>query len=893
MNSRLLLALPLAALLAGCGAARKTARQSSVIELSDIEITDKKGPKRYQPTPTRFWDILHTDLKVSFDIPARKIMGTAVLRVKPYAYAQDTFFLHAKTMEFSSVKAQLGGKTMSPRFTKQEGGYLLRFDKALTPADTLLLTISYTAEPYKEAAAGGRAIVEERGLYFVNAAGKIPGKPLQIWTQGETESNSHWFPTIDKPGEKFTMELAIQVPDSLLTISNGVLYKSEKVAGGQRTDHWKMEQPVQAYAYMMTIGDFARIEDTPFEGKPIIYYVEHQYAPYAKAIFSNTPGMVQFFSDYTGVKYPWPKYSQVAVRDYVSGAMENTSSSLFGEFVNGNARERRDNPVEGVVAHELYHQWFGDYVTAESWNNLTLNESFATDGEVLWLNFHNGKRAADAQRYNYLQRYLSGAQRNDAPLVRNYWNGPDEMFDHISYQKGGQILFYIRQLAGEAKFRKAMNLYLQKHAYGTAEAADWRMALEEATGTDWTAFFDQWYYKGGHPKVNFSYFYDDALRQVKVVAKQPADSVFNLPIKVGVYNNDPILDLPGEGRMLPSNDGTDPSRSWTLNTKSDTLTIPYAGLERPLIIPEVEHVIIGKVMEKKSDTMWIAQMRLAKDHISQRRAAIATSDGKFSPELAAARLQLLKNEDPALQQLTYGILAPEKGNNWRSYPGITEQAEAQFRDVNAVPNTRAAAIRMWYKWSKKEAVLAAMPALLSDSSYAVAGTALDAIVAVDSLAGRNAALQVLQQGESKGYLLQTALETVANSGNAPDLDLLTKGSESVWGAGKSPYLAALTAFFMKTKDSVATQKATQKLVQWYGEEEATFVRRRQLNSWEELVQEVQGYSAAEREIIGARRRVLLESLAGMATTESDPGLVKTLADMQKRIQESAKSDTKK
>jgi hypothetical protein len=224
---------------------------------------------------------------------------------------------------------------------------------------------------------------------------------------------------------------------------------------------------------------------------------------------------------------------------------------------------------------------------------------------------------------------------------------------------------------------------------------------------------------------------------------------------------------------------------------------------------------------------------------------------------------------------------------------MLQQAEAHFRNTNTVPSVRAAALRMWRMWNKKEAVLATVPIFLNDSSYLVAGTALEAIVAVDSTAGREAAAKILQGGMAKGSLLETALETVANRGNAQDIDLLARGSESVWGADKDPYLAAFTAFFMKTKDGVATQRATAKLVQWYGEEEATFVRRRQLSNWEELVQDVQGYSAAEREIIGVRRRVLLESLAQLATSESDPGLVKTLGDMQKRVQESAKSDTRK
>ncbi len=895
MNFRFLPVLPFFVLLAGCGASRKTASQAKVIDLDTLSITVKRTPPPYRETPPHLWDILHTRLEVSFNIPAREITGRATLRLKPYAGAQDSLFLDAKEMRFSVVSARLGTEALPVSSTQKEGGTEFRFRRQLLPTDTVELFLVYTAQPYRQAAVGGSAIVEERGLYFVNAAGKAPGKPRQIWTQGETESNSHWFPTIDKPNEKFTMELAIQVPDSLITISNGVLFKSEKTAGGAlRTDHWKMEQPVQAYAYMMAVGNFASIEDQSVFGKPIVYYVEPQYAPYAKAIFSNTPKMVEFFSDYTGVKYPWPKYSQVAVRDFVSGAMENTSSSLFGEFVNGNARERKDNSMEDVVAHELYHQWFGDYVTAESWNHLTLNESFATDGEILWANFKSGKRVADAKRYASLQRYLAGAQRNDAPLVRNYWDGPDEVFDHISYQKGGQILYYIRQLAGEELFRKAMNMYLQKHAYGTSEAADWRMALEEATGQDWTAFFDQWYYKGGHPRVAFYYHYDDARRQVKVVARQPADSVFKLPIKVGVYNNDPIImNLLDDSRVVRLNDGAPGHRSWTLNSKSDTLTIPYGGIEHPLIIPDIEHVIVGKVTEQKSDTLWIAQMRLAEDHISQRRAAVALAEAKFSPALAAARLQLLKTQDPALQELIYAILAPEKGADWHTYPGLLEQAELHFRDVNTTPGVRAAALRMWRMWQPKEVVQATVPAFIGDSSYRVGSTALNALVAADSTAGTEAALAVLRRGDARSDLLETALTTVAARGNAADLDLLTKGSETVWGAGKAPYTEALTTYFQQTKDTAAATAAAQKLVQWYGEEEATFVRRRQLYSWEELVQDVQGYSAAEREIIDVRRRILLGSLARLAASESDPGLVKTLADMQKRIQEAARSDTKK
>ena len=231
---------------------------------------------------------------------------------------------------------------------------------------------------------------DAKGLYFINPKGEEKDKPTQIWTQGETEANSVWMPTIDKPNQKTTQEIYMTVPAKYVTLSNGLLISQKKNADGTRTDYWKMDLPHAPYLFFMGVGDFAIVKDS-YKGKEVSYYVEKEYAPVARSIFGNTPEMMKFFSEKLGVEYPWQKYAQIVGRDYVSGAMENTTATLHQESAYQNARELVDGiRWEGTIAHELFHQWFGDLVTAESWSNLTVNESVLPitakhlDGIQIW-----------------------------------------------------------------------------------------------------------------------------------------------------------------------------------------------------------------------------------------------------------------------------------------------------------------------------------------------------------------------------------------------------------------------------------------------------------------------------------------------------------------------------
>ncbi|RYE23027.1 MAG: hypothetical protein EOP51_11705, partial [Sphingobacteriales bacterium] len=440
-------------------------------------------------------------------------------------------------------------------------------------------------------------------LYFINTDYGIPNKPAQIWTQGETEANSHWMPTIDKPNTRFTTQIELTVPDSFKTLSNGELIKQTH-NGNLRTDVWKMDKPIQAYAAMFAIGKFSVIEDK-WRGKEVSYYVEQDYEPYARDMFKNTPAMIEYFSGITGVAYPWNKYNQVVVRDYVSGAMENTSASLFGEFMNQTKRELDDYGSEDVVAHELFHQWFGDYVTAESWSNLTLNESFASYGENLWRRHKYGDASADIQCSDELEKYLQYTKRQDPPLLRFYYDDKEQMFDRVSYEKGGAILYYLHGLMGDSAFYKSMNVYLTKNALQPAEVAYWRLAIEEVTGQDWNWFFNQWYNKAGHPQLDIRYAYDDAAKQLTVTVTQKQDSLYVLPLKAEIVKDNTIQTL-----------------DWTIKKRKEVFTYPYTNGVAPVIMPDSKHWLVGELTENKLPAQWLVQFEHSSDNVLNRKLAL-------------------------------------------------------------------------------------------------------------------------------------------------------------------------------------------------------------------------------------------------------------------------------
>lgn len=707
----------------------------------------------YRATTPQLWKINHTRVALSFDFSARTASGQAWLSLQPYFYPTDTLRLDAKGMKIESVTIGQNDKPLS--FTYDSLQLRIRLDRVYRKEEIVRLSVKYVAMPYAEASGGSEAITDDRGLYFINTDKRKEGKPVQIWTQGETESNSHWLPTIDKPNMRTTVQLELTVPGQYKTLSNGALVSSMD-HGTNRTDIWRMDQPIQVYAIMFAIGEFAIAKDK-WKDKEVNYYVEPAYAPYARTMFQYTPEMIGFFSDITGVPYPWNKYSQVVVRDYVSGAMENTSASLFGEFMNQDNMEYRDGNHEDVVSHELFHQWFGDYVTAESWSHLTINESFATYGEYLWRRYKYGKPYADQLAWEDLQRYINYADYNGDPmLVRHYYRDKEQMFDRISYQKGGAILHYLHHLAGDSAFYRSMNIYLTRNALQAAEATNWRLAVEEATGKDWNDFFNQWYYRAGHPVLNVQYRYDDAAGKLEVTVQQAQQE------SVGLYT------LPLTTMVIYGNEYEE--IDWTISKAKETFSIAYKNGVQPVVVPDVAHVLPGTISEHKQYKHWLIQLDRCEDYISQYQAVNSIQ----VKDLPQADVQLILHH--ALDKKTAAIrqAALEKirdiGNDWLRDKWAPDVAHLAGTDGNT--SVRAIALEVLGAWKRKEYRDLLMQSV-KDSSYYVAGNAVYALYQLNDSLGYAIARQNLGHRPNTNIDIK-AWSVIAEKGNEADTSLFAR-----------------------------------------------------------------------------------------------------------------------
>jgi len=490
----------------------------------------------YNASATRKHDLIHTKLEVSFDWSKQHVLGIATLKLKPYFYETDKLTLDAKVFDINSIT--LNGKDLKYDYDMMQLD--IQLDRVYNKDEEYTIVIDYTAKPNEGPSSGSAAITSDKGLFFINPNNDDPNKPQQIWTQGETENSSRWFPTIDKPNERCSQEIYITVADKFQTLSNGKLISSNKNPNGTRTDYWKQDQPHAPYLFMVGIGEYAVINDT-WGDIPLMYYVEKEYADDAKKIFEHTPEMLQFFSDKLGYKYPWDKYAQIVCRDYVSGAMENTGAVVFGDFVQKHTDELLDGNNDDIVAHEMFHHWFGDLVTCESWSNLTLNEGFATYSEVLWQEHKYGPEAAERKRIQDMNAYLmSAGQQGTHDLIDFEYGNKEEMFDAHSYSKGGLIVHMLRSYVGDDAFFAALKNYLNNNEYSDVEAHELRLAFEDTMGEDLNWFFNQWFYDEGHPILTVDYNIDAESKSVFFAVEQTQDpedypAIFQLPVKVKLY----------------------------------------------------------------------------------------------------------------------------------------------------------------------------------------------------------------------------------------------------------------------------------------------------------------------------------------------------------------------
>jgi aminopeptidase N len=483
--------------------------------------------------PDRVVDIQHIALALDVDPSKRSVSGTATLRATAIA---ATKAVELDAVELTIEKVTANGKAAAFR----HDGKRLRVELSaqLAAGGTLELVIDYKGAP-------------RRGLYFVEPDEGYPDKPTQVWTQGQDEDSRYWFPCVDSPHEKATSELIVTVPASLFALSNGVLV-SDKTKGGKRTLHWKLDVPHSCYLVTLAVGDFAAIE-TKWRDTPVVYYVARGREAEAQRTLERTPQMLELFSQKFGVAYPYPRYSQVFVADFIFGGMENTSATTLTDTVLLDERAAIDYDIDALVAHELAHQWFGDLVTCRDWGEGWLNEGFATYAEYIWREHHEGRDAADLELEEWADMYFGeDAARYRRTIATKLYDEPIDVFDHHLYEKGGRVLHMLRNVLGDDAFWKSLAHYLGKHARGLVESRDLARAVEEATGKvpDW--FFSQWVIDGaGHPELEVHVAWDPEtnLAVVTVEQQQKVDArtpLFRLPTQMRFRVGDKDVDVPIE-----------------------------------------------------------------------------------------------------------------------------------------------------------------------------------------------------------------------------------------------------------------------------------------------------------------------------------------------------------
>lgn len=703
-------------------------------------VKDSSWTKIYRASDERINDLVHTKLDLKFDYAKKYAYGKAWITLKPHFYTTDSLRLDAKGMDIKKVAMVTGAATSPLQFDySDEMNLRIKLGRSFKGGEQYTVYIEYTAKPDELKVKGSSAITDAKGLYFVNPDGKDKDKPIQIWTQGETEASSCWFPTIDRPNQKTTDEITMTVPAKYVTLSNGIMVKSVKNTDGTRSDTWKMDLPHAPYLFMMAIGDFKVVKDTPWKGKEISYYVEPAFEKYAKNIFGNTPEMIDFYSKTLGVDYAWPKYSQVIVRDYVSGAMENTSATLHGEFLNKTDREMLDGDQEEVIAHELFHQWFGDLVTCESWSNLTVNESFANFSEVMWAEHKYGQDEGDYINFRDMDGYIqSRSEKKD--LVRFYYVDKEDMFDAVSYNKGGRILYMLRNFLGRDAFYKGLNIYLTNNRFKAGEAHQLRLALEEASGKDLNWFFNQWYFGAGHPKLTIDYSYDDAAKKATVIVKQTQkDKIFKMPVAVDIYE---------AGKKTRQN-------VW-IKSEADTFTFSY-NVKPDLINFDGDKMLLCEKKDNKSLENYVFQYKNAPLYLDRREAMEGVK--KSQADAAARGVLIAAMKDKYYRVRAGAITRLDLKNDDVKAAATPILQDLAINDPKAMVRIEALTALDKMKDAKNEATFRKA---LSDKSYGALGKALTGLnnLKVSDIS----ALGAKFENDHKGALT-TAIINIAVSNN--------------------------------------------------------------------------------------------------------------------------------
>ena len=482
-----------------------------------------------QYAPDRKVDVLHITIDVTPDFRSRTVAGTTKIRFAPINEPLKELELDAVDLDVSSVTST----AKIEAFTVTDEAITITFNPAIRPGVETTVTVVHQAEP-------------KQGLYFRTPEMGYPEEDTHLFTQGEFHEAPHWYPNYDYPNERSSSEVICRVPPEMTVVSNGRLVSEEiDPDSGLKVAHWLQEKPHVNYLVALVAGKMKKIE-SKYKGIPIAFYTPASLIEYAQNSFKDTADMLEYYEEEIGVPYPWDQYNQAVVRDFVAGGMENTTLTILTEGTLHTDATENIRSSQSLVAHEMAHQWFGDYVTCKDWSHTWLNEGFATYYEDLYDGYKNGRDSMLANLYA-TAGYLVRARGEHKPIVYREYRNAGEQFDYRTYSKGGWVLHMLRTELGEKLFRKCVKTYLERHALDSVVTEDLRSVIEEFTGRSFDRFFDQWIYHGRHPdlKVSYNWSQKDKLAKISVEQTHKVDDkvgLFHFRTKIRFIIDDKVID---------------------------------------------------------------------------------------------------------------------------------------------------------------------------------------------------------------------------------------------------------------------------------------------------------------------------------------------------------------
>ncbi len=573
----------------------------------------KDTPDR-QYAPPRDVDITWVTIDVTPDFEERTIRGVTTIRFAPISRLLTELKLDAIDLNVASVvsDARIAG------YTTTDKSIAITFRPPLLPGEEHSVTIVYDAEP-------------RQGLYFRTPAMGYPPTDVHLFTQGESHDAPHWFPNFDYPNERFSSEVICRVAPEMTVVSNGRLV-SERIdpKTGLKAVHWLQEKPHVNYLIALAAGHFEKLE-SQYKDIPLGFYTPPSQFAQAANSFEGTADMIAFYEQEIGIPYPWNKYDQVVVADFVAGGMENTTLTILTDGTLFTDASENIRTSQDLIAHELVHQWFGDYVTCKDWSHLWLNEGFATYYEALYDSHRNGRDALLYGLYNSARQIL----RHDTdaePIVTRRYKHADDQFDYRCYAKAGWVLHMLRSELGEALYRRIIRTYVERHALGVAVTEDLRSIVEELSGRSFDRFFDQWLYHSGYPELKVSYEWLEEDKLAKISVEQTH--------KPGEHGT-AVFHLPGKVRFWRKGQPTD--RDMEIDSVRHDFYFALAA-EPNVVCFDPDLTLLAKVTFEKPREMLYAQLENTSDVVGRRRAIDALKEKKDKKTIA--RLKDTLNRDP-------------------------------------------------------------------------------------------------------------------------------------------------------------------------------------------------------------------------------------------------------